>query len=675
MEGYVVQLSNQNQSLTDHNFIEQLRQATDIVEVIGEVLTLRRQGRNYIGLCPFHTEKTPSFSVSPEKQIFYCFGCGTGGDVFSFVQKRDGLSFPEAIRQLADRAGLKVPEPELAPDEARRRTERERLQQVVEQASAQFQRWFWADAGRAARAYMEQRGFDEATLRTFGVGWAPPGWDGVIKALGARGVGQPWLIRAGLAIKAEGQDRVYDRFRGRVMFPIWDQRGRAVAFGGRLLPGSPDEDRSPKYLNSPETEIFSKGRGLYGWHLAKGAIREQGFAVVVEGYIDAISCHRAGFANTVASLGTAFTVQQARLLLSQAEQVRVAYDADAAGQGATQRGVDILAGLGADVRIVLLPEGKDPDECISKGGRGAFAAALEGAVDYVEYRFRLAQAEAERRWGAGSAGAAAAAAEAIAPTLVALTSPVARDAYVQRFARLLDVSEASMWRELQRVARAASGQGARQGPGATGATGGARNTAGLAAGTDGPGRHIPSSSRDNIGSSGSGLLSTPALRQAQERLVALMLLEPERIAGIRQQVRAEDFVDESSRGIVRALYEVAAAASGQGGTRGATGGGAMAPPDQSHELMRLLESTGQHDAAALLSRLLVEAGGPPGEGTDRICRDCIRVLQEHSLSNRITEVRQEVQRLEREGHPVPSRLLEEYTRLVRAAKGNLPPAQ
>lgn len=634
--------SSAGRSFFDQKVIDEVRAATDIVGLVGEAVTLRRQGRNYLGLCPFHTEKTPSFTVSPDKQMFHCFGCGTGGDAFSFLQRREGVSFPDAVRRLAERAGLRLPEPELTQEQAQQRDQHERLRHTMELASAQYQRWLWGEAGREARAYLAKRGFSDETLRRFQVGWAPAAWDGLLTALAGRGVEAAGVVRAGLAVRGEEGGRAYDRFRGRVMFPIWDSRGRAVAFGGRVLPGTPEEERGPKYLNSPETELFSKGRGLWAWHLAKGAIRERGHAVLVEGYLDAISCHQAGFGHAVASLGTALTVQQARLLLSGADQVRVAYDADAAGQGAAGRGVDLLADLGADVRIVALPEGKDPDECIARGGAAAFAAALEAAIGYVEFRFRTAQAAAAGRYGPGTAQAAAATAAAIAPTIGSLASPVAREQYVQRFARLLGTSEASLWGEVRRAAGA-----------------GARPSAGT---TQERPEHRDQPHRDNKGNPGPRLLGTPAWRLAQEQLVAIMLADPGRVAAVREQVQPEEFGDEACRGIVRALYETAAAAS-MDGASGGGGGGAIA-------LVRLLEQSGQHQAASLVARLLVQGAEQDPDSIDRVCRDCLRVLQEHRLANRITEVRQEVERLEREGRPVPARLLEEYTRLVRAAKGN-----
>ena len=638
-------MSNSGRSFFDNNLIEEIRAAVDIAEVIGEVITLRRQGRNHVGLCPFHSEKTPSFSVSREKQMFYCFGCGAGGSVFSFLQMREGLSFPETVRKLADRAGIEIPEPDVGPEEARRRSDLDRLGRVAEQASAQFQRWLWSEAGRGAQAYLKQRGLDAELLKRFQVGWAPPGWDNLLSSLGRRGVQPEWLVRAGLAAKAEDGQRVYDRFRERVIFPIWDHRGRTVAFGGRLLPGA-DDERSPKYLNSPETELWTKGRGLYPWHLARTAIRDQGRSIVVEGYMDVMTCHQAGFANAVAPLGTAFTTGQGRLLLSQASQVLVAYDADTAGQAAAERGIDVLAGLGADVRMVGLPEGKDPDDCIRILGPDAFAAALESAADVVEFRFRRAWEQAERQYGFGGARTAGAVVDAIASTLLAVESAVAREGYVQRFARLLGESEASLWTELRRAARSRS-------PGAADVH--SRRRA----------EHIEQTGSASDGGTGDALPSlAPAIRVAQEQLLAVMLAEPGRIGDLSRQIAADEFPGEACRGIVRALYELVGGAAGGETARDA------AAVQQS--LVRVLEDSGQTEAAALVGKLLLGVGGPTLDNPDRLCRDCVRALQEHGLSKRIIEVRQEVQRLERQGSSVPPELLEEYTRLVRAAKRNPP---
>ncbi|MDP2873032.1 MAG: DNA primase [Bacillota bacterium] len=646
-------VANTGRSFFDNRFVDEVRSSTDIVELIGESVALRRRGRNHLGLCPFHNEKTASFTVSAEKQIFYCFGCGAGGDVFSYVQKKQGLTFPESVRLLAERAGLRPPEQDLSPAEAARAAELARLRELHEMACVQYERWLWGDPGKPALEYLRRRGLSDQTIKDFRLGWALPGWDGLVQGLGQRGVQGAALVRAGLAGEAEGGKRVYDRFRGRVMFPICDGRGQVIAFGGRVLPGNEDP-QSPKYLNSPETDLFVKGRQLYGLHLARPAIRERGGAVIVEGYMDALACHQAGFKHAVASLGTALTVVQGRMLLTMARDISVAYDADAAGQAATLRGLEVLAMVGAEIRVVNLPEGKDPDECIQRGGASAFADALDQAEDYLLYRFRLARAAAEAKYGRGTARAAAATAAAVAPGLVLVASAVARESYVQRFARELGVSEASVLAEVRRAARPAAQAG---GGGAPASDAG----------------HIAAPNRDNKGNIGSGLLAGPAYRQAEEQLIAALLMHPELVNEVAGGIEPADFPDEACRHVVEMLL-AAAPARADGAAAGADRAAVdPAQQDLAHGLIRALEQQGQLEAASLIGRLAVtdEVGK---EHCVRVVQDCVRFLQEHSLGNRIIEVRQEVQRLERAGEPVPSHLLEEYTRLVRSVKGRPPEA-
>lgn len=663
-------------SLFDSRFVDEVRGSTDIVELIGESVALKRRGRNHLGLCPFHNEKTPSFTVSADKQIFYCFGCGAGGDVFSYVQKRDGLSFPDSVRLLAERAGLRLPEQDLSPAEAARMAELARLRDHNELACAQYERWLWGEQGLAALEYLRQRGLSDKTIKEFRLGWALPAWDGLVQGLGRRGVQAAALVRAGLAGETEGGRRVYDRFRGRVMFPICDGRGQVLAFGGRLLPGGNEDPQSPKYLNSPETDLFIKGRQLYGLHLARPAIRERGGAIIVEGYMDALACHQAGFRHAVASLGTALTSAQGRMLLALGREVSVAYDADAAGQAATLRGLEVLAMLGADIKVVSLPEGKDPDECIQRGGAGAFAAALDGAEDFMLYRFRLARVAADAKYGRGTARAAAAAVAGVAPGLAQLTSAVARESYVERFARELGVSESSVLAEVRKAGATAGGAaGGAAGGGASGRTGGAGVAAPNPRSVPNAG-HIQGPNRDNRGNAGSGLLAVPAYRQAEEQLIAALLMYPELIVDVAGEIKLADFPDLACRQVLETLLAAAPARSaGAEGTNGPRGGEGQGQPTVtlSHELMRTLEQQGQLEAISLVGKLAV-ADGASRDKCARIVGDCIRFLQEHSLTNRIIEVRQEVQRLEQAGQAVPSHLLEEYTRLVRSVKARPPEA-
>ena len=340
-----------------------------VVEVVGETVSLKKAGTTYKGLCPFHGEKTPSFVVTPQRESWHCFGCGLGGDIFSFVMQRDGVTFPEALRTLAQRAGVEIDE----------RTQREdahkaRLRAVLDSAIAFYHAVLTAsNAGKPALDYLHGRGFSDATIETYQLGWAPSGWDQMTRTLATkRDVRPEELVEVGLASpRQSGRGGVYDKFRARVLFPIRDQNGHAVGLGGRLLEGE-----GPKYLNSPATPLFDKSRTLYPIDKAKGPIRKLGQAVIVEGYTDALMAHQAGFENVVASLGTALTPGQVALLTRYATRIVLAYDVDAAGEKAGGAGMSALVGLIGelqkdtsgvkleDVRVARLPDGKDPDEVV-----------------------------------------------------------------------------------------------------------------------------------------------------------------------------------------------------------------------------------------------------------------------------------------------------------------------
>ena len=428
----------------DADTLDEIRSRIDIVEVISDYVPLRRAGKDYVGLCPFHQERTPSFTVSPDKQMFYCFGCQVGGDVFTFLMKREGWSFPEAVAELARRAGVALPERPLSPAEARRRDERERLWRVLEMAAAFFRHALQSPAGAAARAYLAGRGLDPATWERYGLGYAPAGWDALLQALGRRGVPAELMERAGLVQRRPGGG-YYDRFRHRVMFPIRDPRGRVVGFGGRTL-----GDEEPKYLNSPETPVFNKRRLWFGLDLARPRLRETGVAVVVEGYLDAIAIDRAGIGYAaVASLGTSLSEEQAALLARYASEVVIAYDGDAAGQRATLRGLELFADAGLEVRVAELPAGRDPDEVLRSQGADALRRYLDAAVPVVEYRFRHVVQQFDTTTVRGRAAAAG----ALAPWLARVRHPIERAEYVRRYAAALGIEEAVLWQEVRRAGR------------------------------------------------------------------------------------------------------------------------------------------------------------------------------------------------------------------------------
>lgn len=409
---------------------EEIRARTDIVELIGGYTALRQAGRSYKGLCPFHQEKTPSFTVNPEKGLWRCYGaCQTGGDVFSFLMKAEGLSFPEASERLANRAGVTITPLGGDREEAERtRSERERIYA----ANAAAVRFFREAFSRAtlAQEYARKRGLAHETLEDFGIGYAPDDWSQLADYLKRNGVHLADAEKAGLVGASRRGDGTYiDKFRGRLIFPIHDLQERVVAFGGRLL--LPAEN-APKYLNSPETPVFSKSKILYGLARARKAIQERDLAVVVEGYMDAVACHQAGIANVVAILGTALTDEHVRLIRRHTKNVVLSLDSDEAGIRAALRSAELFAGAGDDMtlRILSLPPGEDPDAMLARGGSALFLKAIEGAVTVPEFRLRTAEARFDTRTDEGKAAFLR---EAV-PIIAEVGSPLEQDRLVRRFA-------------------------------------------------------------------------------------------------------------------------------------------------------------------------------------------------------------------------------------------------
>ena len=415
----------------DPAFVDRVRQASDIVEVVGEYVRLEKRGKDFWGLCPFHSEKSPSFSVAPDKQFFHCFGCQVNGSVFDFIQRRENIAFPQAVELLAKRARIPVPQVERTPEEEAAYREREQLYGALDLAARYFEHMLQEPAGQAAREYLSRRGLTVETQRRFRLGYAPQGWDGLLRSLRGR-FAEAVLFRVGLLSRREGSEGFYDRFRDRIMFPITDMRSRVIGFGGRIMSG---EKEVAKYLNTPESPLFNKRRILYALHLARDAMRSNDQAIIVEGYMDAISAHQAEVTNVVASLGTALTAEQAKGLREQCSQVVIAYDADTAGQNATLRGLDLLVTAGCDVKVLRLPQGKDPDELIRTQGPEAFLAAVKAAVPLLEFKLRLA---IDRHANAGNeAERQSRVIKDVLPILATASSEVQRDQYVALVTRAL----------------------------------------------------------------------------------------------------------------------------------------------------------------------------------------------------------------------------------------------
>jgi DNA primase len=363
--------------------VEQVRAASDIVDVIGSSLPLKRAGANFVALCPFHKEKTPSFSVNPHKQIFYCFGCHKGGDVFTFLRDYENLSFVEAVKRLADRAHIAlIYEQGTGPDPEKSMV-KDRLLDLHEQIARRWQTALLNDAGgQVARDYLARRGVSSEAIEIFRLGYAPEAWDDTVNWGRSKGFEPALLEQSGLVIRKEGTDRCYDRFRGRLMFPIRDEQGRVVAFSGRIL--SADE-KTAKYVNSPETPIFTKGKVFYGLDKSRRAILDTGFAVVCEGQLDLIACFMAGVKNIVAPQGTAFTADHARLLKRYVNEVVLCFDSDNAGQNAAARVMESLLASGLAIRVAVVPEPHDPDSFIKEQGGEAFKGLIDRAEGFFDF--------------------------------------------------------------------------------------------------------------------------------------------------------------------------------------------------------------------------------------------------------------------------------------------------
>src|SRR5262245_12228646 len=370
------------------SFIDDLKSHVSIVQVVQERVPLRRSGTSWKGLCPFHGEKTPSFVVHEDRGYFHCFGCGLGGDVIKFVELFEKVAFPEAVRQLASRAGLTVPEPERSREEVEDQRERETLLKLHEAAAAWFREQLTTPAGAPARRLLDARGLSEETIALLGIGYAPTRRDGLKTRLLAAGFSAAIVARSGLVVQRDDAT-VLDRFRGRLIIPIFRDNGAVIAFGGRAM----EEGQQPKYLNSPETPIYVKGRTLYGLHLSKPAIVKAKYAVMVEGYFDFAQAVQAGVTNVVASSGTALTPAQARLLKRFASKVVLSFDPDAAGQGAAARSSELLVAEGFQVNVAMMPPGDDPDNFIRKQGGAAFQAQLRSSQSWLEYLLDRTAAE------------------------------------------------------------------------------------------------------------------------------------------------------------------------------------------------------------------------------------------------------------------------------------------
>lgn len=422
--------------------IEDVRLASDIVEVIAAHVPLKKRGKNFVGLCPFHQEKTPSFTVSADKQMYHCFGCGRGGNVFTFVMEYEKVSFVEAVRSLAQRAGIAMPKAEGQYEQS---GEIENLYNACRFAGLFFySNLTKTDEGKAALEYFYSRGFSDETIRTFGLGYALNSWDALLQKAREEGINPEFLLKAGLLRAREDGSGYYDYFRGRAMFPIVSTTGRVVGFGARKMR---EDDPLGKYINSPETPIYNKGRMLFGLFQAKDAIRAEDSVLLVEGYADLLTLYQAGFQNVVASSGTALTQEQLQLIGRYTKNLTLVYDADSAGSQATLRGVDLALEQGLDVKIVELPQGEDPDSFVKKQGPKAFRELLNGTVSFIDYKARQFMNTGKLNTPEGRAESV----RSIVSSIANMKDELKRNFYLKHVAEQYGIYESVLHRELERI--------------------------------------------------------------------------------------------------------------------------------------------------------------------------------------------------------------------------------
>jgi DNA primase len=436
-------------ALISEESLERVKRAADIVEVVSAHTDLRRQGARWVGLCPFHEERTPSFSVDPQEKLYHCFGCGVGGDTIKFVEEKEGLGFAEAVDLLAERYGVEIEREREDPRAEARRQQRRRLGELLDRTASFYASYLWeSEEARGARDYLAGRGLGEEVLRAFGVGYAPSAWDKVLVRGQRAGFTVAELRSVGLAQKGRGGGE-YDRFRSRIIFPIRDRRGRSLGFGGRAM----RSDQGAKYVNTAETDFFHKSKMLYGIDLAKEAIAKSGRAVVVEGYTDVLALHQAGVQEAIGVMGTAITEDQVAALSGMVEEVVLALDADAAGQGAMLRAQRVAAGRSMRLRVAAMPAGEDPAEMMAtEGGAERFRSLVEGAVDLPAFQVGLVL----ERTDTSSPAERDRALTEVAPILAGLGETASRDDLVRRVAERLDLEPALVMGRLT-AARPASG--------------------------------------------------------------------------------------------------------------------------------------------------------------------------------------------------------------------------
>lgn len=563
--------------------IAEIKERASIVEVVSDFVSLKKSGKNYLGLCPFHSERTPSFTVNEEKGIFHCFGCGAGGNIFNFLMRANHLNFPEAVKELAKRYGVALPKRELSEEEKRRRSRKAQLFEMNELAAQYYHGVLVAQKeGEDGRRYLAKRGISGEIIAEHRLGFAPAAWDSLALFFQSQGVSLPLAETLGLILpRKEGsgtgsRPSFYDRFRRRVIFPIINEGGRVSGFGGRIIDDAlaNGDPASPKYMNSPESPIYSKGQMLYGLNVAKGPIREQGMALIVEGYLDLLSLHQAGIRHVVASLGTALTSAQVSLLRRYTQEAMLVFDADESGRKATQRSLELFLQEGFSARVVSLPGGFDPDSFIRQEKKAGFEKALTDALPLMEYILE----QATRRFSTETIEGKVRVVRELIPALNRLRDPLEQNLYIERVASRLGLKESQIRAKLR-------------------------------------GREEPTPE--------AGKIPQRAPRgPAHERLLLqLMLMRGQPIPAVEEELGREGFSDprhQKLAGELRTLWET----------------------EKKVNVQELLCRVGDEDLKDLISELLLQEESVIE--ADRMLRDCLRKLKLSRVRQEIQHVDEEI---------------------------------
>lgn len=568
------------------SFIQELKYRSDIETVVSSYVHLKRGGKTLSGLCPFHSEKGPSFHVYPDTQSFYCFGCGAGGDVIAFVRRMENLEYMEALRLLAQRAGLTMPE-EVEDDRSARI--KMRILEINRETARIFHKNLNSPAGMEGLRYLRGRGLSDRTIRRFGLGYSLDGWDTLYKTLLNKGFSDEELAAAAVVSRRKQGNGCFDMFRGRVMFPILDLRGNVVGFGGRQL-----GDSGPKYLNSPDTPVFKKSRNLFALNFAK-ASKEKGI-ILAEGYMDVIALHQAGFDNAVATLGTALTPEQCRLVSQYTDSVSLSYDSDEPGQKATRRAIDLLSEIGMKIKVINIPDAKDPDEYIKKFGAQRFRMLLEGSANSTEFAISAIRRKYDLDTDDGKMNCL----KELAALLADIPNEIERDVYLSRIAADFGTAKEALYSQVKSLRKRAERVKQKKED--------AKLTVFAVNMPDGRSGSINELQRRN----------NIKYAVAEDRLLATLVMNPDYFQWVSQKIQPEDFVTDRNKNIAQVLY----------------GRLEQNLPADMPSLSGYLEL----DESAQLSRSLSELSGR--RIAEEEVQDYVRVLLEHKKEKTQDEIAQ-----------------------------------